>query len=138
MLTGPILTDIQFSKEDIEYACSELSGSSSSGPDGVPATHLNACRNELSAPLYIFCGEPPLCSGYYTPRPAAGLHQPNSQGWKQVLGPVLFLIHIRCITARISRGTSSSSFADGTRVWRGVRSDEECQLLQTDLQCVYD
>ena len=27
--TGPILTDIEFDKEDIEYACSELSSSSS-------------------------------------------------------------------------------------------------------------
>ena len=55
-----------------------------------------------------------------------------------VLGPVLFLIHIRCISSRLSPGSSSSSFADDTKVWRGVRSDEDCQLLQTDLQFIYD
>ena len=53
MPTGPILTDIEFSESDIEYAYSELSGSSSPGPDGVPATLLKVCKKELSAPLYI-------------------------------------------------------------------------------------
>ena len=31
------LKDIEFSKEDIEKACSELSDNAAAGPDGVPA-----------------------------------------------------------------------------------------------------
>ena len=54
-----------------------------------------------------------------------------------VLGPVLFLIHIRNISSTLSPGTSSSSFADDTKIWRGVKTSEECALLQTDLQSVY-
>ena len=51
--TGPILTDIDFDKSDVELACSELSTTSSPGPDGVPAALLKVCRKELSLPLYI-------------------------------------------------------------------------------------
>ena len=54
-----------------------------------------------------------------------------------VLGPVLFLVHIRGISSTLSPGTSSSSFADDTRIWRGVRTEEDCQALQSDLQSVY-
>ena len=38
----------------------------------------------------------------------------------------------------ISDGTSSSSFADDTKVWRGVKTSEDCNALQLDLQAVYD
>ena len=39
-----------------------------------------------------------------------------------VLGPILFLVHIRGISSSLSPGTSSSSFADDTRIWRGVNT----------------
>ena len=35
-----------------------------------------------------------------------------------VLGPILFLVHIRGISHSLSQGTSASSFADDTRVVR--------------------
>ena len=54
-----------------------------------------------------------------------------------VLGPVLFLIHIRNISSSLSKDTYSSSFADDTKIWRGVSSVEDCALLQADLQSVY-
>ena len=55
-----------------------------------------------------------------------------------VLGPILFLIHIRGISSKLSQGTTSSSFADDTRIMRGVRSTADCVQLQADLQSVYD
>ena len=55
-----------------------------------------------------------------------------------VLGPVLFLIHIRDIASGLSSQTTATSFADDTRVQRGVRSDKDCSDLQTDLQAIYD
>ena len=55
-----------------------------------------------------------------------------------VLGPILFLIHIRCIGSNRSPGTSTSSFADDTKVWRPVRSLDDCSALQSDLQAIYD
>ena len=54
-----------------------------------------------------------------------------------VLGPILFLIHIRNISKSLSDGTQCSSFADDTKIWRGVRSKEDCEQLQADLQSVY-
>ena len=54
-----------------------------------------------------------------------------------VLGPILFLVHIRGISSTLSPGTSSSSFADDTRIWRGVKVGEDCEQLQSDLQSVY-
>ena len=54
-----------------------------------------------------------------------------------VLGPVLFLVHIRNISRDLSEGTSASSFADDTRVQRGISSDSDCAILQADLQVIY-
>ena len=54
-----------------------------------------------------------------------------------VLGPVLFLVHIRNISQGLSEGTFESSFADDTRVQRGVRSEDDCSDLQGDLQHIY-
>ena len=54
-----------------------------------------------------------------------------------VLGPVLFLVHIRNISRGLSEGTSSSSFADDTRVQRGVSSASDCSALQSDLESIY-
>ena len=55
-----------------------------------------------------------------------------------VLGPVLFLVHILGLCSNLSEGTSSSSFADDTRIWRAVQNPTECSDLQQDLQAVYD
>ena len=54
-----------------------------------------------------------------------------------VLGPVLFLVHIRGISSSLSSGTHSSSFADDTRIVRGVSNIGDCEQLQSDLQSVY-
>ena len=54
-----------------------------------------------------------------------------------VLGPILFLIHIKNISSTLSEGTFSSSFADDTRIWRGMKTSEDCAVLQTDLESVY-
>ena len=58
-----------------------------------------------------------------------------SQG--TILGPVLFLIHIRNLSEGLSDGTKSSSFADDTKIWRGVKSKDDYEQLQADLQSVY-
>ena len=55
-----------------------------------------------------------------------------------VLGPILFLIHIRDIANDLSSGTTASSFADDTRVLRGIQSNADCITLQSDLQIIFD
>lgn len=54
-----------------------------------------------------------------------------------VLGPVLFLILILDIATNVSRETKVGSFADDTRVSRGMKSTADPIQLQEDLQTVY-
>ena len=54
-----------------------------------------------------------------------------------VLGPVLFLIHIRDIANGLSARTTASSFADDTRVKRGIETPDDCSVLQSDLEVIY-
>ena len=54
-----------------------------------------------------------------------------------VLGPCLFLIHLMDISCNISRETAVSSFADDTRLQRGISSEEDCVALQEDLDKIY-
>ena len=54
-----------------------------------------------------------------------------------VLGPILFLVHIAGIADALSASTEASSFADDTRVMRGISSVVDCETLQADLGKVY-
>ena len=54
-----------------------------------------------------------------------------------VLGPVLFLVHIRNIAKELSAQTTASSFADDTRVQRGIADMADCTALQEDLKLIY-
>ena len=54
-----------------------------------------------------------------------------------VLGPVLFLVHIALMGGNISDGSDISSFADDTRLQRGIEEEEDCVNLQLDLETVY-
>ena len=275
--TGPLLTDLEFTENDIEYACMELSSTSAPGPDGIPAALLKTCRKELKKPLFIMWRAsmtqgtipPDLLLVLISPihkggsrvdpskyRPVAltshlikvfervirkslvihlealDLLPDNQHGFRQlrstltqllthwdsvleslehgesvdviytdfskafnkcetnvllhtlkecrvmgrvgiwisafldqntrkqavgvdgrvsglvpvisgvpqgtVLGPVLFLIHIRGISRSLSTGTHSSSFADDTKIWRSVKTQSDCAQLQADLQSVYE
>jgi hypothetical protein len=51
--TEPIFSDFDFTEDDVELACSELSSTSAAGPDGIPASLLKVCRKELKKPLFI-------------------------------------------------------------------------------------
>ena len=54
-----------------------------------------------------------------------------------VLGPCLFLIHLLDIAANLSDGTTTSSFADDTRVQHGISTEGDCVTLQQDLDKMY-
>ena len=59
----------------------------------------------------------------------------SSQG--TVLGPFVFLVHIAGIADSLSADTEASSFADDTRVLRGIKNVTDCTSLQSDLVKVY-
>ena len=54
-----------------------------------------------------------------------------------VLGPCLFLIHLMDISSSLSAGTTATSFADDTRLQRGILTEQDCEVLQQDLDKVY-
>ena len=54
-----------------------------------------------------------------------------------VLGPCLFLIHLMEISENLSPGTIVSSFADDTRLQRGITEEKDCETLQEDLDTVF-
>ena len=54
-----------------------------------------------------------------------------------VLGPCLFLVHLMGISGSLSSETAVSSFADDTRLLRGIKSQDDCELLQSDLDQLY-
>ena len=54
-----------------------------------------------------------------------------------VLGPCLFIIHLMNIASSLSEGTVATSFADDTRLQRGFEVEEDCKMLQEDLDKVY-
>ena len=54
-----------------------------------------------------------------------------------MLGPLLFLVSIGDIDKDIT-STFVSSFADDTRVAKGISSVEDVETLQLDLQSIYE
>ena len=54
-----------------------------------------------------------------------------------VLGPMLFLVHIALMGADLSTGTTITSFADDTRLKRGIMEEQDCAALQLDLETLY-
>ena len=46
------LPDLVFFQTDIEEACSSLTSTAASGPDGVPAALLKFCAKQMSLPLF--------------------------------------------------------------------------------------
>ena len=54
-----------------------------------------------------------------------------------VLGPVLFLVLIALMGAELSTGTTITSFADDTRLKRGIMEEQDCAALQLDHEAVY-
>ena len=55
-----------------------------------------------------------------------------------VLGPILFLLHISCISKEVSEDSTVSSYVDDTRVTRTLNNPgTDCLSLQQDLQAIY-
>ena len=100
------LTDVQFSRADIEQACLQLSATSAAGPDGVPASLLKSCRKPLSLPLYYLwrgsmdCGKIPVETLLVTICP---IHKGGSRSIPKQYRPVALTSHLIKVFERVVR-----------------------------------
>ena len=101
-----LLADINFTKQDIEWACKELKPSSSPGPDGVPALLLKTACKELSHPLSLLWRAsvdqgvipPDLLLVLISP-----VHKGGSRGLPSNYRPVALTSHIMKMFERVVR-----------------------------------
>ena len=57
--------------------------------------------------------------------------QVSPQG--SLLSPLLFVLFINDIYTNIDKDTIIALFADDTKIWRGINSEADCEILQTIL-----
>ena len=51
-----------------------------------------------------------------------------------ILGPLLFTLFINDISTGISTETNISQFADDTKIWRPMKTELDCNILQKDIE----
>jgi hypothetical protein len=66
---------------------------------------------------------------------AASAWSPVTSGVPQgsILGPLLFVIFINDLPDNVSPSTNSALYADDSKLYREIKSVEDCQFLQDDL-----
>ena len=53
-----------------------------------------------------------------------------------ILGPLLFTLFINDINAGISAETNICLYADDTKIWRPMKTELDCTILQKDIECL--
>jgi hypothetical protein len=133
----PLLKDIQFSKQDIEWACNELKSSSSPGPDGVPSLLLKTASKELCHPLFLLW-RASMDQGIIPPDLLLVLispvHKGGSRGLPANYRPVALTSHIVKMFERVVRRQLVKHLEDNDLIpdgQHGFRAKRSCltQLL---------
>ena len=138
----PSLTDISFSEKDIAAACAELKASSAAGADGIPASLLKSCKNELSKPLHILW-RASLDAGVIPSDLLLVLicpvHKGGSRGLPKNYRPVALTSHLVKVFERVVRKAlvkhleENGLLPDGQHGFRALRSTLTQLLSYWDL-----
>ena len=54
-----------------------------------------------------------------------------------ILGPLLFVLFINDIYENIEPNTNITLYADDTKIWREIKSNNDCDILQKDIDALY-
>ena len=54
-----------------------------------------------------------------------------------ILGPLFFVLFINDIYENIEANTTIALYADGTKIWREINSNNDCNILQKDIDTLY-
>ena len=52
-----------------------------------------------------------------------------------ILGPLLFVLFINDISNSVDKNSNILLYADDTKLYREIRSENDCEILQGDIQC---
>ena len=135
------LSDITFTKSDIEEACLQLSASSAAGPDGVPAVLLKTCRKQLSLPLYYLwrgsldCGTIPAETLLVIICP---IHKGGSRSLPKQYRPVALTSHLIKIFERVLRKALVSHIEQNNLLPDGQHGSRPMRSTLTQLLAHWD
>ena len=135
------LSDVVFSREDIEKACIKLSSSSAAGPDGVPAVLLKGCRKQLSLPLYYLwrgsldCGIIPVETLMVIICP---IHKGGSRSLPKQYRPVALTSHLIKIFERVLRTKLVSHIEENNLLPDGQHGSRPMRSTLTQLLAHWD
>ena len=54
-----------------------------------------------------------------------------------ILGPLFFVLFINDIYENIEANTNIALYADDTKIWREINSNNDCNILQKDIDSLY-
>ena len=54
-----------------------------------------------------------------------------------ILGPLLFVLFIEDIYSHVSGGTKIALYADDTKIWRGIETENDCFILNQDIAALH-
>ena len=135
------LTDVGFSREDIEAACLQLSAHSAAGPDGVPSALLKLCRKPLSLPLFLLwrgsmdCGVIPVETLLVTICP---IHKGGSRSVPKQYRPVALTSHLIKVFERVVRLALVAHIEEHNLLPEGQHGSRSIRSTLTQLMSHWD
>ena len=55
-----------------------------------------------------------------------------------IIGPLLFVLFINDIYKSLNNSTNVALYADDTKMWRQINSNKDCEILQKDINLLYE